>query len=210
MIDKEISTRQAILLATIDCIEEHGLEQLTTRMIAEKADANIAAINYYFRTKDQLVEEALQMTITHMLEDVMATLQDESLPFRKALEDVFYYLIEGGRQWPGITTAHLYSVVVEKEYHTVSAGYLLQAFNRLLERARQSLPGQDAGRMRLLLADIFSAVMFSMLTPGFFDLDARYRPESEASCRRLAEHYAGMFYALLSQQDGDGEEAQRR
>ena len=61
MIEKEQSTQEAILLATIDCINENGIEHLTTRMIAEKAGANIASINYYFRTKEQLVNQALIM-----------------------------------------------------------------------------------------------------------------------------------------------------
>ena len=104
MTEKENSTQEAILLATIDCIDEYGIEHLTTRMIAEKAGANIASINYYFRTKEILVNKALEITIIHMLEDVIETIEDTTLPFRQTLKEVFFYLIEGGRKFPGITT----------------------------------------------------------------------------------------------------------
>jgi len=195
--EKAISTREAILLATVDCIEEQGLDQLTIRMIAEKAGANIASINYHFRSKDQLIEEALTTTVTHMLEDVLLSIEDRSLDFPKVLSDVLMYLIKGGVDWPGITTAHLYSVVVEKQYNSVTAKTILQAFDRLHDRAVDALPDRDPAYLRLVLSDLFSAVMFHMLAPGFFNVDAVYRPLDEVSCRRIADHYTRMFYASL-------------
>jgi TetR/AcrR family transcriptional regulator, regulator of cefoperazone and chloramphenicol sensitivity len=197
MTEQEVSTRQAILVAAIDSIEAHGLEQVTTRMIAERAGTNVASINYHFRTKDRLIEEALMTTITHMLEDVILTLDDPALSFREALTAVLFYLIAGGSEWPGITTAHLYSIVVAKTYDSPSAKTILRVFDRLHERARDSLPDEDPQHLRLLLADIFSIVLFGQLAPGFFTLADRYQPKDEQRCRQLAEHYAALFYARL-------------
>ena len=197
MTEQEISTRRAILLATIDCIEEHGLEQVTTRMIAEAAGANVASINYYFRTKDRLIEEALELTITHMLEDVMVSIEDRSLPFRQTLHDVLYYLIAGGAAWPGISSAHFYSIVVENDYDSISARSIREAFDGLHERAQDALSDRDPEYLRLLLADVLSAVTFNVLAPRFFDLEERYQPKDVAHCRRLAQHYTEIFYALL-------------
>ena len=197
MTDQETSTRQTILLAAIDCIEKHGLDQVTTRMISDCAGTNVASINYHFRTKDQLIEEALRTTITHMLEDVVLTIEDGSLPFRQALGDILYYLIAGGAAWPGITTAHLYSIVVAKAYDSTSATMLMQVFDRLHERATDELGDQDPEHLRLALADVFSTVMFGMLAPDFFQLADRYQPKDEERFRRLAGHYTDLFYALL-------------
>jgi len=203
MTKKGVPTREAILLATIDCIEEHGLEKVTTRMIAERAGANVASINYYFRTKGHLIEEALTLTVTHMLEDVMVTIEDRTLSFQQVLRDVLFYLIKGGAEWPGISSAHLYSVIVENDYDSVSAKTILQAFDRLHERAQSELPDQAPEYLRLLLADIFAAVMFKMPAQGFFKLDESYQPEDEARCRRLADHYVEIFYALLPESGND-------
>src|SRR5574341_1009582 len=58
MADKEpLSPRDQILGAVLTAIEKHGIDSLTTRKIAEEAGTNIASINYYFRSKDLLVEE---------------------------------------------------------------------------------------------------------------------------------------------------------
>lgn len=201
MTEEELATNEALVRAAIDCIEEHGLDRVTTRLIAERAGTNIASINYYFRTKDRLIEEAMAVTVTHMLEDVRLTLDDAARPFRETLHDVLYYLIVGRLMWPGVTRAHLYRVVVENDYTSVSAQAILETFDGLHARAVAGLPEHDPGRLRLLLSDVLAAVMLKMLAPGFFGLADRYRPEDEARCRRLADHYTVLFYIALDAPD---------
>jgi len=197
MTEKESSTQETILLATINCINEHGLEHITTRMIAEKAGANIASINYYFRTKDILVNKALEITINHMLEDVTETIKDEGLNFREVLHDVIYYLISGAYKNIGISSAHLYRLVVEKDYESVSAQSFLQAFNSVLARGIEALPDQEPERLRRILASIFSAIMFMMLTPFFFQLKDETLKGEESYYQEMADHYTEMFYAMV-------------
>ncbi len=197
MTEKEQSTQEAILLATIDCINENGIEHLTTRMIAERAGANIASINYYFRTKDQLVNQALKITITHMLEDVIEAIDDDNLPFRQKLTDLFYYLISGARNNPGITTAHLYSLVVEKDYDSVSAQSFLAAFENIRERLLENFPQDDPAQLSIVLSTIFSAILFMMLTPDFFPMDEQYQSKDDEHYRNMAEHFTEMFYAMV-------------
>jgi AcrR family transcriptional regulator len=197
MTENEASTQETILLATIDCINDHGLENVTTRMIAEKAGANIASINYYFRTKDILVNQALEITINHMLEDVIETLNNNKLDFREVLHDVIYYLISGAYNNMGISAAHLYRLVVEKDYESVSATSFLEAFNSVLERCVDAYPDQDPERLRRTLASIFSAIMFMMQTPFFFQLNDDSLTGEESYYQEMADHYTEMFYAMV-------------
>ncbi len=198
MTDKENTTQETILMATIDCINEFGIEDLTTRMIAEKAGANIASINYYFRTKEKLVNQALEITIKHMLEDVITAIEDKDRPLRQTLTDIFYYLISGARGNPGITTAHLYSLVVKKDYKSISGRSFLEAFKNIRERLLENFPEEDSAQMGLVLSTIFSAILFMMLTPDFFPVDERYRYTNEEQCRNLAEHFTNLFYATVN------------
>jgi AcrR family transcriptional regulator len=73
--EAKVSTRDRIRLAAIEAIEQHGIDQLTTRLIAEGAGTNLASINYHFRTKDDLLTEVLQSTADHMLQDVFAEIE---------------------------------------------------------------------------------------------------------------------------------------
>ena len=52
-----------IIEAAIDCIEQFGLKGATNRRIAEKAGVNLAAINYYFRSKENLIERVMETTL---------------------------------------------------------------------------------------------------------------------------------------------------
>jgi TetR/AcrR family transcriptional regulator, regulator of cefoperazone and chloramphenicol sensitivity len=197
MTEKEFSTQEAILLATIDCINENGIEHLTTRMIAEKAGANIASINYYFRTKEILVNQALEITIKHMLEDVNETINNQKLGFREILKDVIYYLISGASSNMGISSAHLYRLVIDKDYESISAVSFLEAFNSLLDRAIVNFPDREIDQLRRILASIFSSIMFMMLTPFFFQLKEEKQLSEEKFHHEMAEHYTDMFYAAV-------------
>lgn len=58
--DKDIKTKDAILNATLELIKEEGLDKVTLRKIAALADVNLALINYYFGSKEKLMNEALK------------------------------------------------------------------------------------------------------------------------------------------------------
>jgi AcrR family transcriptional regulator len=197
MTEKESTTQQSILLATIDCINEHGIEHLTTRMIAEKAGANIASINYYFRTKEILVNQALEITIKHMLEDINETIQDPDLDFGAVLRDVIYYMISGAAANMGITQAHLYRLVIEKDYESVSATSFMAVFEGLHSRAIQAFPDQEPAHLRRILASIFSAIMFMIQTPFFFQLEEENQLNEVSFHREMTEYYSGMFYRMV-------------
>jgi AcrR family transcriptional regulator len=50
----EENTRQKILNAAGEVFAEHGFEGATIRAITERADVNVAAVNYHFRDKAEL------------------------------------------------------------------------------------------------------------------------------------------------------------
>ena len=197
MTKNDLSTRRVILEAAVDCIEKFGIDRVTTRRIAQEAGTNLASINYHFRTKDQLVAEVLTMTINHMLEDVFAEIEVQGIPFRQILENVLFYLIDGGLRFPGITTGHLYRAVVEKDYDSPGAVAIRKAFDRLAARATEELPEEEPDRVRFVLSHLLGSIMFTMLAPNFFKLKKLYQPLDSPRRRRLAEEYAGMFFTSL-------------
>lgn len=56
----DTDTRERILNAALHVFSERGFDAATLREITEAADANIAAVNYYFRSKDALIREVLE------------------------------------------------------------------------------------------------------------------------------------------------------
>lgn len=190
---EEKSTRERILEAAITGIEKHGIDKLTTRKIAEEAEANIASINYYFRTKADLIAEVLAATADHMLEDVRATLDREDRPLKETVNEVFFYLIEGMMRYPGITTAHIYRAINQGKSASPGAVALDEVFERTLQRLHSEYPQRGHSKLRLALSQLFNAMMFSALAPDFFGLPPEYLPSDADGCRRLADWYTDLL-----------------
>jgi AcrR family transcriptional regulator len=162
------SPREQILEAVITCIEKDGIESLTTRRIAEEAGTNIASINYYFRSKDLLVEEALTMTVNHMLDDVVEIMAGPPQPFEAMLEEVLYYMIEGALRFPGMTLAHIHSIIVEKRTDTIAADAFRKIFGMLTGHAERAFGDVPAEQIRAAMAQVLSTALFTMLAPELF------------------------------------------
>jgi len=78
------STEQKIIMATIQLLGTDGIRKLTIRRVAERSRVNVAAINYYFRSKENLIDKALQH-YAQLTQRVFAVLQDESLTLYERL-----------------------------------------------------------------------------------------------------------------------------
>lgn len=57
-----------LLNAALECFLADEYHKVTTRMIAEKANANISMIRYYFGNKEGLYEEMIRSTMTPLLD----------------------------------------------------------------------------------------------------------------------------------------------
>ena len=81
-------------MATIDCIGRDGIQSLTTRKIAKEAGVNSAAINYYFGSKEKLVEKALNQTLNEMSTLPEEILDLKSLDSKERLKMFFLAIME--------------------------------------------------------------------------------------------------------------------
>jgi len=60
--------RARLLKAALECFLADEYHKVTTRLIAEKADANISMIRYYFGNKEGLYEEMIRDTLNPLLD----------------------------------------------------------------------------------------------------------------------------------------------
>lgn len=145
-----------MLVATLGCIEEFGLKGATVRRIAARAGVNPAAVNYYYRSKDKLIEEALRSAWSHVEKDI-------ELITREATDtDALFgiatrYLLEGAFRSPRLIRA----VVAEHPtLHLEVAGFLKKLFSRM---TGQNGPRKNLERGLLLLT---SFVVFLGFAPN--------------------------------------------
>jgi AcrR family transcriptional regulator len=68
------ATRERLLEAARVCVRRHGLAGASSREITTLADANLAAITYYFGSKDDLIAEALFGELERRVQPALAML----------------------------------------------------------------------------------------------------------------------------------------
>ncbi len=165
--DRE-QTQAQLILATIETIEEVGLAKVTVRRLAERAKVNVAAINYYFGSKDRLVEATLAQTMSHMLSDVDEIMQRlEADPTGQLLE-LMTYLLEGSLRYPKITRAQLHGMF----NHDLQDAQLAQRFapitKQLIHIFQSTVPGLSKPAAQDRAIRTLSGVFFPAFFHGFF------------------------------------------
>ena len=144
-------TRQDLLAATRTCIGRVGLAATTSRDITAEAGANLAAITYYFGSKEQLVADALLDELRSWLTPALDVLSREGDPATRALLAI-RTLTETFEQHRGAAPAFIQAV----------------AQAPMMPPLRTGLVGLWADLRRLLSSDI-SSMQQSGELPGWVD-----------------------------------------
>jgi AcrR family transcriptional regulator len=69
------ATRERILQAASELFAVQGFKSTTLREITEAAQANLAAVNYHFRSKEDLIASAIEAAVEPVIAARMASLQ---------------------------------------------------------------------------------------------------------------------------------------
>lgn len=89
-------TKLALINAAGELFADHGLEGTSVRAIAEKAGANVAAINYHFGSKENLYTEVLRYVVLkgdrRRPSGIIAD-QDERLDTPEGIAGVIYQIV---------------------------------------------------------------------------------------------------------------------
>jgi AcrR family transcriptional regulator len=183
------NTEQRILETTIAVIEEAGYHNVTVRRIAAKAGVNIAAINYYFRSKEQLLGRVLDMMIDSAF-DWSELAHTDSLPPKEQLFAVLEHLSKGAQSLPEITRAFFFEALVRGNYEARA----VQEFNRYMENVYgklilKGIPMEETA-LRMSVSALFMTGMFCVgVIPGvvrpFLGTDLKNDAERKKYLRHL-------------------------
>lgn len=90
-------SRQCLLHAALRCFAEHGFVKTSTRMIADAAKANVAAIRYYFGDKAGIYRAAFIEPMGQPQDDI-ELFDDPKLSLEQALQGLYLGFIEPLKQ----------------------------------------------------------------------------------------------------------------
>ena len=192
------STEQApqrLIAAAIEEIEQHGLGQLTVRNVAAAAGVNIAAVNYYFRSKETLVAAALEGSVLHMVEDTDAYIARLPRDPQAVLTELLAFYLEGALRYPRLSRALLHDAFTTDDYRGPFPTLFGPAMQRMRDAVRAVVPGLDDRRAAQRVIAALSAVFFPAFFAGLYAPFAAL--ESEADRQRYAEEIARQVLAPL-------------
>jgi AcrR family transcriptional regulator len=194
MSTEDASVQGKIIEATIECIEREGIQAVTIRKIAKLAGVNSAAINYYFRSKEKLVDEVKRSTLEHVFEDWREILNDESRTVRERVFLLFTDYMEGAIMYPGISKAHMWEPLIDDNYDSLFVKLLNDFLGDLAKKLSLELK-RPAKELKLVVIHLFSALSMPVLMPDLFREFYDGKTFKEAKVRRaLIEHVLQLYF----------------
>ena len=168
MNEKTSSVEEKIIFATIDCIEKYGISGATNRQIVQAAGVNLAAINYYFHSKDNLIQECMKITLRNAfdLSDI-PSMQGSSAQERCIV--ILMHLFQGGFLYQNLTRAHFHNLLVEGRPDLLLEEHINLFIDRLAKDLIERGCTLEMDDLKLSLIQIVSAVFFAILAPTLFE-----------------------------------------
>lgn len=186
---------QKILTAAIACVEKIGEGKTTVREIAREAGVNVAAINYYFRTKAQLMDRVREVTLENAF-DWSDLSESENAEPRARMAHILSHLVAGAQTYPQITRSHFLALFDgEGERGARVRDFFTRFLNRLYDDmvGRGMAPG-DGLRDRLIQAISASVLGIGLhveLWDAFRGADLRDPGVRSAYIERLLDRLFG-------------------
>ena len=196
--EKPLETvRSRLLNAALDCFLADDYHLVTTRMIADKAGANVSMIRYYFGSKEGLYEEMIRETLGALLDVLDGPMLSSVNGFTDFLR-LYYNTMSAHPEFPRL----IIKVLALKQ------GPGRRFIQQLLERGRTrgtqkveelKADGQIADSVDpdILRMAFVSLAMTPMLLKDIFE-EQMDRPMDQAFLEKLAAFNGRLFMAGLA------------
>ncbi|WP_339267515.1 TetR/AcrR family transcriptional regulator [Paenibacillus sp. FSL W8-0187] len=174
--DHSNDTKEKILQTTLDVIKREGFDSVTIRKIASRSDANIALVNYYFGSKDKLINEAIKGLLIGF-RDTFDVLDHVSVPPKERLKLFLTRYVQVIQQYP------------ELVLHTIAAGSamfasqheygeFLQAtgFHKLQKVFTEITGEKRPDSLMMMVTQIFGAIFLPALMKPLLESGAGVKP----------------------------------
>jgi AcrR family transcriptional regulator len=141
---EEVSTEEKIKRAANKLFTERGYDAVKTRDIAKEAGINLALLNYYFKSKENLYQEVIYDNFRQLIASLMPIMSDESIDVMEVLEKISASYIDVFLANPDLPVFVLNSIrgnapVVSKDMN----GELIKVRTMFLKRLMEAF-GKDS------------------------------------------------------------------
>lgn len=190
---KNDPVKDKIIDAAVECIGKYGLESITNRLVAKEANVNHAAINYYFGSKENLLNEAVKRSLDNYLSEFLSLDQYPEVSTRTILQKFLTEVLRDSLSSPHFIKSYLYEPILHNDYN----GIFIDRFNTFLKnisnQADIDILGKTKEEVKMAITQIISSLMFVSLLPNFFqkstDIDFSDSKAQEYYVNYLLDRY---------------------
>jgi AcrR family transcriptional regulator len=191
---KEASTKERILQTAVRLLLNASPKDLTTRRIAKEADVNVAAIHYYFQTKEQLIEQAYAAATEIGFTHAMQIFARKDLSARNRTVQFLQGYAIGIVEYPNISRAGFSGMLFAEKASERFSRYLGRMFEALRDTFREmgdADPKGQAGKALAALSSIILPFLFMGAFRGISGIDYSDRAERDRYIELLVDALSG-------------------
>ncbi len=193
MKNEKENTKEKILYETLYFIEREGVHAVTVRKIAECAKVNVAAINYHFGSKEQLLEEALEFSLYNAFKDPLLEVKEKDLTTNQAVRFLLHDWFEGLIRYPGISKAQLFKPFISNNYDSLFVKKLNEFLSNFIDQVLKKDSKIVQKEFKIALVQMISAIILPGIMPelfsSFLEIDFKNKESREEYFSFLLNKY---------------------
>lgn len=158
-----LTTKDKILEATLEIISNEGFQNVTVRKIAVRAGVNVAAINYHFGSKDNVINEALEYLMVQA-RDIFKCLKNHRETPEQRLKNLIEKLARNFSKYPDQIKYLIYQSIHEQANPNKFQEYLkTEGIDLIKTTIQQIRPAEDDAALQMRILQLFSCLAFPVL-----------------------------------------------
>jgi AcrR family transcriptional regulator len=157
------STREKILHATLKIIGKEGFQNITIKKIADLAEVNIAAVNYHFGSKTNVISEAIKV-LNGKLMKCFCVLQNKEIPPVERLRSFLLSYTESALEYPDVFRNFIDSAI---NNNAISSSYIeflkKDGIGKIISVLKEAGVAEDGETLAMKMVQMISALEFPIL-----------------------------------------------
>ncbi|MCJ8011792.1 TetR/AcrR family transcriptional regulator [Paenibacillus sp. KQZ6P-2] len=187
-----VDTKMDILNATVELIREEGVGCATLRRIAEKADINLALVNYHFGSKEKLLSKAIGKLVA-TFDDAFAVLDDESQEPIERLKLFYYRYLSHLQQYPGLAKEIMdQSRLICCSQHEFARYSKVMKTEKMISTLREITHESDETVLSGMMVQLHGAVFYPVIMKSYMNA-AGDEPAPEIHLPELKQQIEMLF-----------------
>nr|WP_255711629.1 TetR/AcrR family transcriptional regulator [Pelosinus baikalensis] len=176
--------------ATLDLIKREGFEGVTIRKIGAATDSNISLVNYYFGSKEKLINESIKILLTDF-QETFTVLDDVTISPKERLKLFLMHYVKVIHQYPEVVrkTIALGTTVFSSQYE-YGTFMKTMGFNKIQATLKEITHEENPDILMMMTVQLLGAIFLPALMSPIFESGADIKMASiEEQINLLFQRY---------------------